>query len=135
MKKIDGDTIAQDFYTPKSTMVSPEVYEKIIKGMRMAVTDGTCKAADIPGWDVCGKTGTAENKGNDHSVFMGFAPMKEPKIAIAVYVENGGFGAVYGVPIGSLLMEQYLNGKLSEKSEKRAEAIQHQAIHYGKDER
>lgn len=135
VKKIDGDTIAQDFYTPKSTMVSPEVYEKIIKGMRMAVTDGTCKAADIPGWDVCGKTGTAENKGNDHSVFMGFAPMKEPKIAIAVYVENGGFGATYGVPIGSLLMEQYLNGKLSEESKKRAEAIQRQVIYYGKDER
>ena len=135
VKKVDGDTIARDFQTPKSTMVSPEVYEKVIKGMRMAVTDGTCKAADIPGWEVCGKTGTAENKGNDHSVFMGFAPMKEPKIAIAVYVENGGFGAAYGVPIGSLLMEQYLNGKLSEESEKRAEAIQRQVIHYGKDER
>ena len=103
--------------------------------MRLAVTDGTCHAADIPGWEVCGKTGTAQNKGKDHSAFMGFAPMKNPKIAIAVYVENGGFGATYGVPIGALLMEQYLNGSLSEESEKKAKAIQEKVIDYGKDAR
>ena len=99
------------------------------------MTDGTCHAADIPGWEVCGKTGTAQNKGKDHSAFMGFAPMKNPKIAIAVYVENGGFGATYGVPIGALLMEQYLNGSLSEESEKKAKAIQEKVIDYGKDAR
>ena len=101
----------------------------------MAVTDGTCRAANIPGLEVCGKTGTAQNKGKDHSAFMGFAPMHNPKIAIAVYVENGGFGATYGVPIGALLMEQYLNGKLSEESEKKAKEIQNRVIYYGTGER
>ena len=77
--------------------------------MRMAVTGGTCRRAAIPGIDVAGKTGTAQNPhGRDHSAFMGFAPYDNPKIAVAVYVENGGFGAVYGVPIGSLVMEKYL---------------------------
>jgi penicillin-binding protein 2 len=103
--------------------------------MRLAVTDGTCRAANIPGLDVCGKTGTAQNKGKDHSAFMGFAPMDNPKIAIAVYVENGGFGATYGVPIGALLMEKYLNGELSEESKKKAEEIQKKVINYGTEER
>lgn len=76
--------------------------------MRSAVLGGTCRGADIPGIEVCGKTGTAQNRGKDHSAFMGFAPMNNPKIAIVVYVENGGFGAVYGVPIGSLIMEKIL---------------------------
>ena len=66
------------------------------------------------GIEVCGKTGTAQNPhGKDHSAFMGFAPMDNPKIAIAVYVENAGFGATYGVPIGSLMMEMYLNRKIA----------------------
>jgi len=69
--------------------------------------------------------------GHDHSVFMGFAPMDKPKIAIAVYVENGGWGADYGVPIGGLMMEQYITGKLSEASEKRAEDFQNRHIVYG----
>ena len=135
VKAIDGDTIRSEFKTPKKTMVDANVYEEIIKGMRLAVTDGTCYAADIPGLDVCGKTGTAQNKGKDHSAFMGFAPRNNPKIAIAVYVENGGFGAEYGVPIGALLMEKYINGTLSEESEKKAEKIQKRKIYYGKEER
>jgi penicillin-binding protein 2 len=103
--------------------------------MRHAVIDGTCRAANIPGLDVCGKTGTAENKGKDHSVFLGFAPMNDPRIAISVYVENGGFGAEYGVPIGALMMEKYLTGNLTEESEKKAETISKKKIYYGKDER
>jgi penicillin-binding protein 2 len=87
------------------------------------------------GIEVCGKTGTAQNKGHDHSAFMGFAPRENPKIAVAVYVENGGFGAVYGVPIGALLMEKYINGKLSPESEKKAEAIANRTINYGYQER
>ena len=79
----------------------------------------------------CGKTGTAQNRGHDHSVFMGFAPMDHPKIAVAVYVENGGWGATYGVPIGGLIMEQYLKGKLSEASEAKAQSIQERRIAYG----
>lgn len=135
VKAIENDTVKSEFSIPKKTMVIPEVYEDIIKGMRMAVTDGTCYAANLPGLDVCGKTGTAQNKGKDHSAFMGFAPMKNPKIAIAVYVENGGFGATFGVPIGALMMEKYINGSLSEESLKKAEHIQKQKIHYGSEER
>lgn len=84
---------------------------------------------------MCGKTGTAQNRGHDHSVFMGFAPMRDPKIAIAVYVENGGFGATYGVPIGALMMEQYINGRLSEASEEKAASFQSRSISYGTRER
>ena len=83
----------------------------------------------------CGKTGTAQNKGHDHSVFMGFAPMDKPQIAVAVYVENGGWGATYGVPIGGLIMEQYIHGKLSEASLKKAEGIQNRHIAYGSEDR
>ncbi len=66
---------------------------------------------------------------------MGFAPMDNPKIAVAVYVENGGWGATYGVPIGGLIMEQFINGQLSAASEKRASDIQHKVISYGTSER
>ena len=80
----------------------------------MAVTGGTCRLAALSGIEVCGKTGTAQNPhGKDHSVFMGFAPYHDPKIAIAVYVENAGFGATYGVPIGSLMIEKYLKGEIA----------------------
>ena len=100
-------------------------------GMRSSVLGGTCKALGSMPFEVCGKTGTAQNRGQDHSVFMGFAPMDDPKIAIAVYVENGGFGADYGVPIGSLMMEQYITGKLSPASEATASVFQHKRIAYG----
>jgi penicillin-binding protein 2 len=112
-------------------MVDRRWYEYAVAGMRRAVLSGTCHGADIPGYEVCGKTGTAQNRGHDHSAFMGFAPMNAPRIAVVAYVENGGFGAVYGVPIGSLIMEQYLNGKLSAASEKRATTIQNRHIKYG----
>jgi penicillin-binding protein 2 len=99
------------------------------------VTGGTCRAANLPGLDVCGKTGTAQNRGKDHSAFMGFAPMDNPKIAVSVYVENGGWGATYGVPIGALIIEKYLNGKLSPQSEVKANDIQMRRIDYGIHER
>jgi penicillin-binding protein 2 len=103
--------------------------------MRQSVIDGTCRAANTRDYLVCGKTGTAQNRGIDHSVFMGFAPMDDPKIAIAVYVENGGFGAVYGVPIGALMMEQYINGGLSEVSLRKVEDYSSRVIDYGEEER
>ena len=123
------------YRTYKTSMASKKSYEAVVQGMREAVLNGTCRAANLPGWDVCGKTGTAQNRGRDHSAFMGFAPMNNPKIAIAVYVENGGFGATYGVPIGALLMEQYLNGELSEESKVKAKEIENRIIHYGTYER
>ena len=135
VKKIQGEPLDTMYTRKHYTMVSSENYELIVQGMRRAVLQGTCRSANIPGIEVCGKTGTAQNRGHDHSVFMGFAPMNNPKIAIAVYVENGGWGATYGVPIGALMMEQYLNGKLSPESEKKAEIFQNRHIVYGDIER
>lgn len=75
---------------------------------------GTAFAAAIPGKDVCGKTGTAQNpRGADNSVFICFAPKDDPKIAIAAYVENAGFGATWACPIASLMVEKYLNGEIN----------------------
>ena len=109
----------------------------IVRGMRNAFTanQGTCRSGNFTNIEMCGKTGTAQNHGIDHSAFMGFAPMNKPQIAILVYVENGGWGADYGVPIGALMMEQFINGKLSESSEKRAEAMSNRVISYGYQER
>lgn len=116
---------------PHHTTINPRWYNYAVAGMRKAVLSGTCHAANIPGIEVCGKTGTAQNRGHDHSAFMGFAPMNSPRIAVVAYIENGGFGAVYGVPIGALIMEQYLNGSLSPSSEKKAQVIQNRHIKYG----
>ena len=92
---------------------------------------GTCTGANIPGYDVCGKTGTAQNPhGRDHSAFMGFAPKDNPKIAICVYVENGEWGATYGVPIGALMIEQYLRGELSPAAVSKASQFEHRTISY-----
>ena len=86
----------------------------------MAVTGGTCRGANLPGLDVCGKTGTVENPhGQNHSAFMGFAPKDDPKIAICVYVENAGFGAQVAVPLGAMMLERYLRG-YSDEIEERA---------------
>ena len=135
VKSIEGESIDSLYTTPKYTMVEKRHYETVVQGMREAVLNGTCAAANLPDIEVCGKTGTAQNKGKDHSAFMGFAPMNDPKIAVAVYVENGGYGAVYGVPIGALIMERYLTGTLSEESEKKATNIQQRTIYYGNQER
>ena len=135
VKRIEGGELDSIYTVPKYTMVDSCHYETVIQGMREAVLNGTCVAANLPDIEVCGKTGTAQNKGKDHSAFMGFAPMNDPKIAVAVYVENGGFGAVYGVPIGALIIEKYLNGTLSEESEKKVRDIQKRTIYYGSQER
>ncbi len=111
VKNIKGVGILKKYTEKHPTKVNAKYYAEIVKGMRMAVLGGTCTKANIPGIAVCGKTGTAQNPhGKDHSVFMGFAPMDKPKIAVAAYVENAGFGATYGVPIGSLMIEKYLKG-------------------------
>ncbi len=113
VKAIEDSVISSEYTVAHHPTIDKHYYDYIVEGMRMAVTGGTCRAAAIPDIEVCGKTGTAQNPhGKDHSAFMGFAPMNNPKIAIAVYVENAGFGATYGVPIGSLMMEFYLNRKI-----------------------
>ena len=126
----DGELDEQ--YTQRHhTKVSPAYYQIVAEGMARAVTGGTCHSAYSPNYVVCGKTGTAQNRGHDHSVFMGFAPKDNPRIAVAVYVENGGWGATFGVPYGALIMEQYLTGHLSEASEQKAEALIQRTISYG----
>ncbi len=113
VKAIEDSVISSEYTVPHYPTIDAHYYDYIVEGMRMAVTGGTCRLAAIPGVEVCGKTGTAQNPhGKDHSAFMGFAPMNNPQIAIAVYVENAGFGATYGVPIGSLMMEFYLHRKI-----------------------
>ena len=131
VKNVKGEPLDTTFTQRHYTKATRSSYDWVVAGMRSSVIKGTCKSANRADYLVCGKTGTAQNRGQDHSVFMGFAPMDNPKIAIAVYVENGGFGADYGVPIGSLMMEQYITGKLSEASEHRASDFQHRRIAYG----
>lgn len=135
VKQIEDAPLDSIYRTPRKTSIERSHYEEVVKGMRAAVTGGTCRLANIPGIEVCGKTGTAQNRGHDHSSFMGFAPMNKPKIAVLVYVENGGWGATYGVPYGALIMEQYLNGKLSPESEAKAEELCNRVISYGYQER
>lgn len=131
VKEVQDDTLASVYHKKRYTKVSRTHYETVVEGMARAVTGGTCRGAATSQYVVCGKTGTAQNRGYDHSAFMGFAPRDNPKIAIAVYVENGGFGAHFGVPIGALMMEQYINGHLSEASQHKADAFAARSINYG----
>ncbi len=130
VKKIEGGHLADSLLQKHKVNVDPKYYEMVVSGMRRSVMGGTCHSANNSWYEVCGKTGTAQNKGHDHSVFMGFAPRENPQIAIAVYVENGGWGATYGVPIGALMMEQYIRGELSPASEAKAQKIQERHISY-----
>ena len=109
------DTVLPEIYTQKRyPTIESRYFEEVAEGMRMAVTGGTCRLADLPGIEVCGKTGTAQNPhGKDHSAFLGFAPYHDPKIVVCAYIENAGFGATYGVPIGSLVIEKYLNREIA----------------------
>ncbi len=91
-----------------------DAYENVISGMANVLINGTARASAIPGIELCGKTGTAQNPhGDNHSVFVCFAPRNNPKICVAVLVENAGQGGWWAAPIASLMVEQYLNGKIS----------------------
>ena len=102
------------------TLIDREHFDPVVEGMRRCVHEagGTARRARIPGVTICGKTGTVENyihgeKQKNHSVFICFAPMDNPKIAISVFIENaGGGGGSWAAPIASLMMEKYLNGKV-----------------------
>ena len=113
IKSIENDSIDDRFRNPIRTLVDSSLFEIVIKGMQEVVEDeelGTSNIAKMENITVCGKTGTAQNPhGEDHSIFIGFAPKDNPKIALAVYVENGGWGSTWAVPIASLLIEKYLN--------------------------
>ena len=110
-KEFKGDTtnVLAPYKKPIYTKVHPSNFEPIVRGMADVVIAGTGRRAQIPDIAVCGKTGTVENRrGKDHSTFIAFAPRDNPKIAVAVYVENGGFGSTYGAPIASLIIEKFI---------------------------
>lgn len=110
--------IDEKFTTRHKIDIAPENFEKIVEGMEASVIRGTSVSAAIKDIVVCAKTGTAQNPhGKNHSVFIAFAPKDDPKIAIAVLVENAGFGATYAAPIASLLMQKYLQGKITNKAQ------------------
>ena len=121
VKDSDSLRIDDKFREKQYTMVDTTNFKKVIKGMWKAVnrgfgSGGTASIAAVEGLDICGKTGTAQNpRGADNSVFICFAPMDNPKIAVAAYVENAGFGATWSAPIASLLVEKYLTGQISDK--------------------
>ena len=112
----DSTEVKVEAYQKKNYVGIDEVhFQPVIDGMERVVTAGTARGAYTPGIRICGKTGTAENNqrnGEDHSIFFAFAPKDDPKIAVAVYVENGGWGGSYAAPIASLVIEKYLNGRI-----------------------
>jgi penicillin-binding protein 2 len=109
IKSIDGGQIDAKFRKKQRTKIEREYFDMVVDGMRNVVLNGTGRIAQLDSLTVCGKTGTAQNPhGKDHSIFIAFAPMDNPKIAMAVYVENAGFGATWAAPIASLMMEKYL---------------------------
>ena len=118
MIKGSEDYLLDSTYTVRNyTMVDTTWFPLIVEGMNMSVygDGGTSHVAQVPGVNMCGKTGTAQNPhGDDHSVFICFAPRDNPKIAVAAYIENGGFGATWAAPIASLIVEKYLNGEIAE---------------------
>ena len=108
----DG-TAAEPYRVKMNTGISPENIEAVINGMEGAVKGGTARGVALDSIIICGKTGTAQNPhGKAHSIFVAFAPRVNPKIAIAVYVENAGAGATYAAPVASLMIEKYLTGKI-----------------------
>ena len=129
IKDSENVTIDQKYKEKQYTMVDTTHFPKVVGGMYRAVNSGygsggTASVAAVKGLDICGKTGTAQNPhGDDHSVFICFAPRDNPKIAVAAYVENGGFGATWAAPIASLLTEMYLNKEISPEREWREERI------------
>ncbi|WP_348800493.1 penicillin-binding protein 2 [Flavobacterium adhaerens] len=122
IKKIKGEQIDQKFTTKHVTTIDQKYFPPIISGLFDVYNKGTAYALRVEGIDICGKTGTAENFAKidgkrvqlkDHSIFVAFAPKDDPKIAIAVMVENGGFGATIAGPIASLMIEKYLKKKIT----------------------
>ncbi len=135
VKSVQGEQLDTTYTRRHYTLANRRSYDIIAAGMRSSALGGTCRLLGSLPFAACGKTGTAQNRGHDHSVFMGFAPMDNPKIAVAVYVENGGWGADYGVPMGKVIMEQYVMGKLSKAGESLASEMQKRRIGYGNTER
>lgn len=115
-KKIKGKALDKKFTTPVYTTIDKKNFKPVIEGLFDVFDNprGTARGSMVEGIQICGKTGTSENPhGQDHSIFIAFAPKDNPKIAIAVFVENGYWGARWAGPIATLMIEKYLNGKTS----------------------
>ncbi len=124
IKNIDGSqkTVDTFYLKPKQTGIDPKYFDQIIQGMAAVYKKGTAKYSQLKDIELCGKTGTSENKTRidgkvvklpDHSIFMAFGPKENPKIAVTVFVENGGYGATVAAPIATLIIEKYLRGKIT----------------------
>lgn len=115
IKKVEGqESIDNKFTTKHYTTIDKEYFELVIEGMEKVVTGGTARVAFMDSIAICGKTGTAQNpQGDCHSIFIAFAPKINPRIAMAVYVENGGYGSYWAAPIARLMIEKYLNDSIS----------------------
>ena len=125
IKKIEGKKIDAKFTTKHETTIDKKYFPPVISGLFDVYNKGTAYALKVEGIDICGKTGTAENFAKingkrtqlkDHSIFVAFAPKDNPKIAIAIMIENGGFGASIAGPIASLMIEKYLAGEIKRQS-------------------
>ena len=109
-----NDSMKSDVHT---TLVDEKYFDVVHRGMARVMTEGTGRWYNIPELQICGKTGTVQNPhGEDHALFIGFAPMDNPQIAVAVAVENAGFGATWACPMATLLIEQYLTGEIKRKA-------------------
>lgn len=129
VKKIDSSFIDNPKYTQaKQTTIDKKHFEPVVEAMHEVFKTGTGKYSQVKGIEICGKTGTAENfviiegvkkQLEDHSILVAFAPKDNPKIALAVFVENGGYGSTIAAPITSLLIEKYINGEISPRNKYR----------------
>ena len=123
-KKSFDSIINDSLYPVKRTLIDSKHFETVIEGMHQVVERGTARIAKINGLEICGKTGTVENfirlnnektQLTDHSIFIAFAPKENPKIALAVFIENGYWGARWAAPIASLMIEKYLRKEVKRK--------------------
>ncbi|AUC83460.1 penicillin-binding protein 2 [Lacinutrix sp. Bg11-31] len=124
VKSIEGESLPENFTKPKYTTIDKQHFEPVIEGMLQVYKKGTASSLQVKGLDICGKTGTVENYAiidsvrtqlTDHSIFVAFAPKDNPKIALAVFVENGYFGSRFAGKIASLMIEKYVNKTISRK--------------------
>ncbi len=122
IKDIEGETLPDNFTKPKYTTIDKQHFEPVIEGMHKVYTNGTAKSLQVKNIDICGKTGTVENFAiidsvktqlTDHSIFLAFAPKENPKIAIAVFVENGYWGSRFAGKVASLMMEKHIKGHIT----------------------
>ena len=129
LKEVNENPIEfSDFTKKKQTTIDTAHFPLVIEAMHEVFKTGTGRWSQVKGIEICGKTGTSENyavvngkriKLEDHSILVAFAPKDNPKIALAIFVENGGYGSTIAAPIASLLIEQYLNGEISKATQYR----------------